>query len=356
MVFIDSLGSGGAQRQLVQLAKGFQENGHEVEFLVYHDLNFFSSEVEALSIPIHLVSSNSSWKRVWKIRRFIRQGGYNVILSFLEVPNLLNVLSSLPFKNYKTYVGERSANPAIKTSFKKKLVRWPLILADGIVANSYSNVELLNSSVPFLSTSKQSVIYNSIDMSLWNPPIDYKFSAEKIQLIVAASHQYLKNASGLIQALQLLGDERERITIKWYGEESPDNSFKEALELRDELNLQSCIEFHPATREIQSVMMQADAVGLFSHYEGFPNVICEAMSLAKPVLVSNISDMPRLLGEEHPLTFNPSDPSSIAKSIKFMLSMTESELREEGQKNRSLAEMHFDKTQVVRQYLDLMQS
>lgn len=356
LLFIDSLGSGGAQRQLVQLAKGFYEKGHNVEFLVYHNLNFFSSEVEALSIPIHLVSSNSGWKRVWRIRRFIRRGGYNVVLSFLEVPNLLNVLSSIPFKNYKTIVGERSANPAIKTAFKKKIIRWPLIAADSIVANSYSNIQLLNTSVPFLSTSKQSVIYNSIDMSQWKPPTIHKFKTEKIELIVAASHQYLKNASGLLQALHLLGDERERITVKWYGDESPDHSLKEALELRDALGLQSCIEFHPATREIQSVMMKADVVGLFSHYEGFPNVICEAMSLAKPVLVSNISDMPRLLGDDHPLTFDPSEPSSIADSIKNMLLMNESQLMEAGQKNRTLAEMHFDKTQVVSQYLDIMQS
>ena len=33
---IDSLGSGGAQRQLVGLAIGFKERGHEVSFLVYH--------------------------------------------------------------------------------------------------------------------------------------------------------------------------------------------------------------------------------------------------------------------------------------------------------------------------------
>lgn len=33
---IDCLGSGGAQRQLVNLATAFKEKGHEVSFLVYH--------------------------------------------------------------------------------------------------------------------------------------------------------------------------------------------------------------------------------------------------------------------------------------------------------------------------------
>jgi len=32
---IDTLGSGGAQRQLVNIAIGFKERGHTVSFLVY---------------------------------------------------------------------------------------------------------------------------------------------------------------------------------------------------------------------------------------------------------------------------------------------------------------------------------
>ena len=33
---IDSLGSGGAQRQMVSLAQGMVARSHEVEFFVYH--------------------------------------------------------------------------------------------------------------------------------------------------------------------------------------------------------------------------------------------------------------------------------------------------------------------------------
>ncbi|CDS91584.1 hypothetical protein BN1088_1400001 [Sphingobacterium sp. PM2-P1-29] len=33
---IDSLGSGGAQKQLVEIGKGLKEDGYEVEFLIYY--------------------------------------------------------------------------------------------------------------------------------------------------------------------------------------------------------------------------------------------------------------------------------------------------------------------------------
>ena len=36
LFFIDSLGSGGAQRQIVQLALGFKERNYKVSFLIYN--------------------------------------------------------------------------------------------------------------------------------------------------------------------------------------------------------------------------------------------------------------------------------------------------------------------------------
>lgn len=40
LCFIDSLGAGGAQRQLVNLAIGLKKRGYIVHFLVYHVDNF----------------------------------------------------------------------------------------------------------------------------------------------------------------------------------------------------------------------------------------------------------------------------------------------------------------------------
>ena len=51
---IDSLGSGGAQRQMVNLARGFKSKGYDVEMLIYYpQLNFFRPEVEKAGGRIH---------------------------------------------------------------------------------------------------------------------------------------------------------------------------------------------------------------------------------------------------------------------------------------------------------------
>ena len=45
LLLIDSLGSGGAQRQMVTLAALLKQRGQEVSFLLYADDGFFQNEV-----------------------------------------------------------------------------------------------------------------------------------------------------------------------------------------------------------------------------------------------------------------------------------------------------------------------
>jgi len=81
---IDHLGPGGAQRQLVELALGFNEKGHDVQFLTYHRIPFFEPSLKDQGIRINWIEGSNYLRRFWRIRRFIRKGGYDAVLSFLE--------------------------------------------------------------------------------------------------------------------------------------------------------------------------------------------------------------------------------------------------------------------------------
>ena len=54
LLVIDSLGSGGAQRQIVNLAKGLKKNGHIVEIFIYDNSNnFFHDDIINSNIIVH---------------------------------------------------------------------------------------------------------------------------------------------------------------------------------------------------------------------------------------------------------------------------------------------------------------
>ena len=61
---IDSLSSGGAQRQMVMLAVLLKERAHDVRLLTYHDNNFFKYILDNANIPVECVF------RRFKIFRF----------------------------------------------------------------------------------------------------------------------------------------------------------------------------------------------------------------------------------------------------------------------------------------------
>jgi glycosyltransferase involved in cell wall biosynthesis len=351
---IDSLGCGGAQRQLVELAKGFKESGNDVAFLVYHHIPFYLDDVKRYSIDYTCMEEPNYFKRFFKMRKHIRTGNYDVVLSFLEASSFICELSGFPYRKWKLIVGERSANPNILKSKKRKLYRWFHLLADYVVANSNENIKIIERINPFLSKNKCKVIYNLIDTNIWKPVDDYiPLKNEKLNIVVAASHQYLKNAKGLILALNLLSEEnKKKITVNWYGSQSPDNSFIESRTLIEQYNLTDIITFHKATNSITDKMQYADVIGLFSFYEGLPNVICEAMMLGKPVISSSVSDIPAILSSD--FIFNPHDTKDIAKSLSLLLSFPISKFIEIGKNNRKTALSLFDKSIIMSEYLNLL--
>lgn len=352
---IDSLGSGGAQRQLVNLAVGFKERGHTVSFLVYHHHDFYLDILRQNNIDVNEIVEPNYFKRLYKMRLFIRKGNYNTVLSFLEAANFICELAGFPRRKWKLFVGERSANPAILKSFKLRIYRWFHLLADYVVANSHENMKMVKKINPMLPSKKCKVIYNTIDMEKWKPDSDYTPRKDgKFRLVVAASHQYLKNLNGLIEAVNLLPEEeKEQLVIEWYGDVQ-DTSKSDGLQKIKNYQLELIFQFYPATLSIREKMQMADGIGLFSFYEGFPNAICEGMALNKPIICSNVSDTPIILANSSNFIFAPSSIISIKQAISELLKLENDVILKIGKENRDIAKKYFDKTTIHNQYTHLI--
>lgn len=97
----------------------------------------------------------------------------------------------------------------------------------------------------------------------------------------------------------------------------------------------------------------ADAVGLFSHLEGLPNAVCEGMSAGKPVIASNVSDIPLLIKNKE-FIFNPNSPNDIAKTLSLLMNTNEYELKLIGEENRAYAMSLFNNDIIIDRYLELL--
>lgn len=358
---IDDLYSGGAQRQLVNLAIEYRKKGHQIAVLSYHDRDYYGEILKEKGIATVCLDIKDPIKRILAFRKYLRKKRPDAVFSYLGVPNFICELATIPFKKWKLIVNERSADPAILKSTKSKFIRFFHIFANEIVTNSYANKEMILKVNPFLKENKIRVIYNLIDLSFWKPVQNFEFKKEgKIRLLVAASHRYLKNLKSLLKAInQLTNDEKSKLSVYWYGNslEKPyyDNSIIECRKLIKEYQLDDVVSLKPATHLIKEELLKADVVGLFSLFEGLPNAICEGMALGKPILATGVSDVPLLIEDEvNGKLCDPHDASTITKGLRFFFNKSSVELKEMGELNREKAIELFDNDEILKSYHELL--
>lgn len=358
---IDDLGSGGSQRQMVEAALQLARLGFNVDVAYYFMRDYYEDIFIANKIKTIKIIIGNPFKRIVKFRSLIRKGSYNYVISYLGVPNFICELASMSSKKWKLIVNERSADPKILTSFKSRFIRLFHLFADYIVCNSISSLDIIRRVNPFIPERKMSVIYNMIDLDLWKTQDSHQFrKTGQLKVVVAASQRYLKNLSGLLEALLLLtNEERKLLGIDWYGDrlQQPfhDNSVAEGMAFIERFQLHDVIRLFPATKNIKNIMAEADVIALFSFFEGLPNSICEGMSLGKPVIASSVSDIPLIIEDGiNGKLCNPQDPASIAEALKWFFRQDNEKLQQMGSSNRQKAVELFDKNIIMNKLLEMI--
>ena len=214
---IDSLGAGGAQRQMTALVGALSQRGYEVTLLTYHKFDHFLPDVQQFIEP-KTIESSSRLGRFWSLRREVRKQRPDCIISFLDTPNLLGVFSSLPPDRIPIIVSERSLDTkrTLKNSTRLNAFR----LADKVVTNSQAQAAFIQQHYPFLS-DKIEVIRNTVDLSKFSPKVRASQNSN-LRLLVAASVIAVKNAHRLIEAIRIANSKlkdagRPLVTVDWFG-------------------------------------------------------------------------------------------------------------------------------------------
>jgi glycosyltransferase involved in cell wall biosynthesis len=354
--FIDSLGAGGAQRQLCTLAVLLKRSGADVSIITYHSNDFFLPIIENEGIKHSCIGNGSRTKRFIDIRAALQNRNHDVVLAFLPAPSIYAELSGLPKRKWGLVVSERSAVPGNHSAS----FQWKRLLhqtADYVCTNSHTNRLMIEHAVPKLS-GRVVTIYNAIDFDTFYPrPTDFRKTGTN-KIVVVASHQQNKNLLGLIEAISITRKKygSTDVVIDWYGEIHPDSDpYDKGLQVIQERGLGNCFHFYPANESIAEIYNKADAVGLFSYYEGLPNVVCEAMACGCPILLSNVSDATNLVKEGvNGFLFDPRSPNEIADAIMKFIRLKSVAREIMSKKSREMAEHMFSPDEIVNRYLTIL--
>lgn len=353
-LLIDSLGSGGAQRQIVYLAKGLKRAGYLVNIAVYHDEPFFEKELINDQIDVIKFLDLNYHKRLICFRSFIRNTEPDWVIAFLDSASLIGLYSTFGLKKTKLLVSERNAMTSGTKKIKSILSKNFMSMADCVVANSASGAINFKRHLYINKSKEVHVIYNAVSEGFFSIKSPLKKTDEILSLVVFASYQPSKNIFGLLKAVNLLpSDIKKKIRVEWYGGDKGFNIRAEALRYIEENNLLDIISLNDETQEVIEKLAKSDLVGLFSFYEGLPNSICEAMAAGKTIIASDISDNRVLLGDR--FVFNPNSVSDIIELIVEVVT-NQDRFLSKGSENRARALKLFNEKLFIEKYIKIIES
>jgi glycosyltransferase involved in cell wall biosynthesis len=314
---IDNLGWGGAQRQLVNIGCGLKELGHQVEFFTYYPPDDFKTQLQLAGIPIHTSVKHSrfSLSPIVALRRLIRRGSFTAVLALLETPAVYAELACIGMSAVRLVVGERSTVPGGRASFTRALKSHLHRLSHVVVANSQSQRHWLSRNFRFLER-KTLCIWNGTDTSTFRPAPQALRSHDGIRLLGVGRVSAEKNLLRLASALGICRRRGLSVRLDWVGRIGDEAYHSTILRAVADAGLDSSWHWLGERADVPELMRQYDALILPSLFEGLPNVVCEALASALPVLASRVSDNGMLVQHgQSGLLFPADDVEGIAGAI-----------------------------------------
>ncbi|UOE93871.1 glycosyltransferase [Alkalihalobacillus sp. LMS39] len=295
---IDNLVFGGAERQASYLIG--KELGIDhlllIENVIKYDLET-DTTIGALYPEIISVYKRPllDYIAIKKLQRIFTPR--DTVISFLERSNIMNIKSSLQTKHksiisVRNYLSERYKSP--KYLYRVNLMKRYYPKADLIITNSiFSKNDLVeNFNVP---EDKIKVIYNLIDTE--------KVEAQSKE-VVAEEHKKLFESPVIINVGSLTPQKAQKQLIESFKNVlsvHPEYKLiiigsgileKELIETIKQLKLNKSVYLIGNVKNPFKYVSKSDIFVLNSNFEGFPNVLLEALSVGTPIVAKNCPSGP----------------------------------------------------------------
>jgi len=360
LLFIDSLTAGGAQRQMTGLARLLKSEGHQVTIATYFDVPFYEDFLNQHGIGYECIkNADNKLLRLYYVVKYFKKYRPDLVISYLDTPNMLAIIVRFLGGRYKLIVSER--NTTQQLTIREKIKFFLFRFADTIVPNSYSQARFIKTHYPRLSP-KIETITNFVDTGFFKPS-DINNSDETLKILMVGRIAPQKNVKKFIRAISEVIESGAKIRVDWYGNGYKNDGMSdeyslyyiECIELIKAGKLEGHFVFHPPVKDVSNVYQACDLFCLPSVYEGFPNVICEAMACGKPILASNVCDNPNLVSDGmNGFLFDPESIEEMKNAIIKYINLKQETKSGMAVSSRNLALSNFSAAGFLAKYLRLI--
>lgn len=309
---ISNLSHGGAERQIVELAKHLHSELFDVSIICLSDNNPLLEKETELKERVLIVPKRTIYDiaLIFKVALLLRQQKIDIVHGFLFDAELVSRLAGWLARTPIVIGSERNSNYHIGL-MKKSLLKLTGGLADKIIANS-RNGAMFNQSLYRFAESKYRVVHNGVDTIRFYPQSKtdaLRQSALDIPpgrciLGMFASFKRQKNHPLLFAALKEVQQTNPNFTLLLVGD-SLDGDFgdtqqykKEALAALENAGLGNLVVMLGQRNDIEELYSCCDFTVLSSNHEGMPNVVLESMACGVPVIATDVADNRLLIRDQ----------------------------------------------------------
>lgn len=353
LLITENLGSGGAERQICGLASMLTKAGYPCRLITYVENQFYEPFLSQNGVDYQFVPE--LWNhntRVIRAAKYVRQFKPDVVISFLPSVNKTMCLAKLLFKA-KLVVSERNNNTRITRADKVQFNLYRM--ADAIVPNSNSQGAFIRRHFPFLGKKVHPII-NFVDVNRFTPAA-VPVQNDVLRIVTVARYTGQKNVLTYMKAVRMVKDMGLNVHFDWYGDKKHNAAYFAEIEKEyQQFDIADYMTLHDPNQKIEEEYRKADIFCLPSLFEGYPNVVAEAMSCGLPILCSNVYENPYIVEEGvNGFLFDPTKPEAIANAIKKMVRLSYEDRQEMGKRNRQLCLKRNKEEVFLKSYVELIE-
>lgn len=337
----NGLGCGGAEAQLLRLARMFVARGDEVGILSILPV-VECPEADGLAVPVATLDPRPLARSASALSsggRILREWAPDTLISFVYQANVLGRIS-----------GRLAGVPTIVSSIRNEhfggstrdmVLRRTDPLATVTTTNSTGAARsLIDRRV--VPAHRLVVVPNGLDTSLYRTDASRRATVraalglrddEFLWLSVGRLHEQKDHAS-LLRALARLARLRPVLAI------AGDGPRREPLEaLATQLRIDPTVRFLGLRTDVPDLLRAADALVLSSTWEGSPNVILEAMAAAVPVVATDVGGVPELVRSgETGIVVPPRNTRALAEAMRCLMTLPAAERQVLGARGRDIVQ------------------
>ena len=318
LFIIESLGSGGKERRLIELLKGIHKNHNITLIIMSNDIHYneiCDFEVDIVPFERNFLKDYKIFFKFYSIIKIfnphlvhcwdnIAALHFGFICKFLKIPFINSMISSAP--QDLVFFSKR---------YLLNVLAFPI--SDVILSNSQAGLTSFN--VP---QKKAYVIKNGFDINRLNTLSSINNIRKKLSLInyrvvgMVASFTSMKDYQSYIKAAELILEKRKDVVFLALGDGPNLEEIKSSVSDENK----DYFRFLGNVSDVESIINAFDIGVLSTYTEGISNSILEYMAFAKPVVATDGGGTNEIVVDNKTgFLVRKSDYKQLAEKISFLL-------------------------------------